>query len=526
MTRHLHISAPGAKASATAAVAAVLERLRAEGDPTPTVITLEPTTYYFDREGASRRVFTASGIPDAEKSVAFDLEGLSHVTVDGGGAELIFRDRMTPFSLRDCRAIRLQNFTVDFAFSRYCQGTVTASDASGFTLAIDPDCFSVEVDNTGHLHFLAGSDDFSTENTEVLLANEIFGRAPWDYIFVGDTDQPREGLATGLLETDATRVDAGHLRFTYRPGTRALVFPVSDVRMYRGGGMGIVAHASCDIELDRVTIAVRPGRPEVRSTTADGLYFVQCFGTVHIHDSVISRTLDDALNIHGIYTCVESCTADGDVVATVCFDPHKEISPFGVGDIVSISDGQSRRVKATATVTACTILDDRRTALVLSPVPELAVGDYLENITRSATFVFERNRVDHCPHLRISGPAPMRIRDNRFDRIQAILVSDLMEFWYESGCVRDMVIEGNRFENCPRIGGGHPIYITCTRGEADVHHSGIVIANNRFVSETGHAACIEFVDGVTLTGNVAALPDGTSAPDPYIIRGVTDLHTD
>ncbi len=39
------------------------------------------------------------------------------------------------------------------------------------------------------------------------------------------------------------------------------------------------------------------------------------------------------------------------------------------------------------------------------------------------------------------------------------------------------------------------------------------------------AACIEFVDGLILRNNTAALPDGTPAPEPFLWTNSVDIRT-
>ncbi len=501
-------------------------------------VSLQNAVYTFDKAGATVRDMTASGAEKAEKNVIFDFENVSDLTVDGNGAQLLFRDRVTPFAFHGCKNLTLKNFTIDFSFSRYCQGVVTASDETGFTLFIDPALFAAAPDGAGHMVFTCGSDTFSTRDTEVLLANEVFGRPPWDYIFAGDSTLSKEGLATTYLETDALPAGENQVRFAYRPGSRTPVYPIGEtllfcyeprenvnifledcgnvrlqnINIYRGGGMGIVAHTSRDILCDKVRITVRPGRAECRSTTADGFYFVQCSGEVTVRNSEISHTLDDALNIHGIYNAVEAIPAPDRIIAKTCFAPHRGICSFAAGKKITVSDKTTLCEKQTLTVLSVEKLDATRTLLTLDGPADAAVGDYIESIGLSASFLFENNLVTDCPHIRVAGPAPKVIRNNVFNGLHAIAVNDLMEFWYESGCVKSMQITGNSFVDCPRSGPIHPISIANTRGAASgTSHRDFLIAGNSFSNASGHAIFAECVDGITVR-------DNTVSDDPQAIQ--------
>ncbi len=510
------------------------DRLRPWRDQA-TIITLEPGTYTFDKPGTLRKDLTASGVADAPKDIVFDFSGMQDLVFDGQGSSLVFRDRLTPFVLQDARNVTLKNFDIDFTFSRYCQGVVTESDENGFTLFIDSSVFGFDVDEAGHISFHCGSVSFSTADNTILLANEVFGCAPWDYIFAGDCTCSKENLPTSHLETDAVRLDKDHVRFTYRDVSRRPVYEVGltflfcyeprenvnifldncenvkleNINIYRGGGMGIVAHTCRDITYDGVKIAVKPGRNECRSTTADGMYFVQCGGKVTVRNCEISATLDDALNIHGIYSKVVSQEAPDVLVAGMCFDAHKDITPFAPGAEVAFSNRETQCEESRATIVSVEKLDSMSARLTLDRPVTPAVGDFIECVGLSAEFLFENNYVNRCPHLRISGPASKIIRGNKFEETFAILVSDLMAYWYESGCVHDMLIENNYFKNCPRSGVGFPIRIDNTRGAGvNVRHENIRIIGNTFDSAHGYAVAADLVRGLTIKGNRGISAEG------------------
>ncbi len=437
------------------------------------------------------------------------------MVIDGCGAELMFFDRVTPFMLTNCKHVTLRNFTIDFAFARYCQGTVTRSDAEG------------------HIGFRCADEIISTREMLILLANKTFGKTPCDYIlremrsmarricrqaywkpmlgvwmptmcglfFVTDPAVP--SILWGKHFSSATsRV---RMSISFWMGVRTI--RVENVRMYRGGGMGIVAHTSRDVELAGVRIEPRPGRGECRSTTADGMYFVQCCGRVHIHDCTITDTMDDALNIHGIYTRVETVKSPDTIIARIGFDPHTGICPFAVGCEIAVIDGQSHVERTRVRVLSLDRLDDTRTCLRLDRPMTACVGDYIESIL-AAEFIFEDNTVARCPHLRISDPGKKMVRRNRFEEINAIVVDDLMDYWYESGPVTDLLMGDNDFDHCPRVGDAYAISIRCPCGRTtDARHRGIRIRGNRFDNASGHAVWVEHAEDVTIADNRFSNPE-------------------
>ena len=528
--------------NATPYVAEAVGRLKAGG-----VLSFEKGIYHFRKDGSHERDVRAINIAPGVKHVIFDLEDLSDVTIDGNGSEFVFDDIVFPFALQRCRHVTLRNFTIDFSFSRYCQGTVVQSDDSGFELAIDASHFKADVDAKGHVIFHSSDLSVSTEERPILLGNVVFGKPPWDYVFAGDSPHTRENLPTSHVETDAAPTERG-IRFTYREGSRRLLFPLGDqllfcyeprrnvnilsaysedihvenVSMYRGGGMGIVAARTRDFFLDHVAIQVRPGRNEARSTTADGVFLVQCDGVVSIKNSLIANTLDDALNIHGIYDKVCGVSSNS-ILVEEGREANHGFMFCEAGDLVEISDAETHRSKDTYNVLAAEMQPDGRIQLQLDgDCSSVAVGDFVENQSRVATFIFENNKVCGCPHLRISDNGTIRIRHNVFDGINCILVRDLLKYWFESGAVADMLIEGNTFVNTPQAGGGYAINIGSTRNEAsDICHRNITIRGNQIVSPNGHAIVASRVKGLVIQDNTF---DGGAQETMLNITNCLDLH--
>lgn len=533
--------------NATPRIVDAVSRLRSG---TAAQIQFEPGVYRLSPDGACRRSGIGAGyVMDSVKDVLFNLENLEEVTIDGNGAELSFTDRMFPFHLHNCRNITLKNFTIDFSCSMFTQGTVAASDESGFELAIDRSLFKYRVDSEGHIIFRCGRQEFSSADpVAILLGNEECGIPPWDYIFAGSTQADMTHLPVGYLLTDAVETANG-VRFNYRPESRRLTFPagqvlffnylprqnvniminscrdirVENVKIYRGGGMGIVAELSENLSYERVQIMPRPGRRECKSTTADGMFFTQCSGLVSIRSCRVSRTLDDALNFHGIYTRVVA--ADGNAIRVeACVPWHRGILPYRPGDRLRISDPETQKLKAHATVLDAKMSPDGSIAITLEGAADgVKASDLVENSSRRADFLFEGNHFDRFPHLRISGNGKIIIRDNRFERIECLYFCDLLQFWFESGVVRDLLVEGNEFVDCPWNGDSqYAVTVESTRKDStDVRNRGIVIRNNRFIGGDGKAIRVQLADGVEIRGNHYHLKDGISPVEICDCTGVT-----
>ncbi len=506
---------------------AVVAALRGVTPGEPTVLRFSPSDepYRFTREGAHVGEFYPSNNCSGTKRVIFPILGIDDLVIDGGGAEFLFCDRVFPFIIQHSHRIELRDFTINFDFPRYAQGIVTACDEAGFTLAVDGDAYPYTVEG-GSVAFAAGAEVRSTAERKFFLADLTTPRVGVCYLFAGDCPDSREGLAAPHLETDAAAV-AGGIRFTYCPGSQKKAFCLGDlllvshdenrendnifaefsdslifrrVTMHRGAGMGIIAQLCRDITIDR--LAVEPLTPDSSySITADAIHLVNCDGRVEITNCRITQTVDDAVNIHGVYALVRG--VEGDTVEIGFAHPEQQgLIPCLAGDILHVSDGETMRETGTVTVRAVDYPADRsviRLTLDEDEAASLHVGDLLENPARMPEVTMTGCTVTACPHMRISSSGRTIIRGNTLGLSHRdIMICDLLEYWYESGAVEDVLIEENRFVRTTgtaieirsgrRPGAGHP-------------HRNIRIIGNRFALPPSAAIRAADVEGLVIEGN-------------------------
>ena len=292
------------------------------------IIRFEKSTYYFYAEGAYEDIFYPCNNATSEKRVVFPILNMKNVTIDGGGSEFVFCDRVTPFVLQNSENICLKNFSIDFSFVRYCMGKVISGNDSGFGLHINRDLFRYHVDN-GNLLFGVGTDFLSTKKRKISVKGIAPKRRVY-FFYVGDTEC-KINLAAPCVLADAEESDEGiFLRYRedsfkvpYEPGDLLCLandnerencgifaefskrIVLKDIFMYRCAGMGIIAQLCTDITIDNFKIAIKENREEFYPTTADAMHFVQCDGKLVIQNSEVHGAYDDAVNIHGVYSNVE-----------------------------------------------------------------------------------------------------------------------------------------------------------------------------------------------------------------------------
>jgi hypothetical protein len=101
------------------------------------LIEFEKGKYVFSREGLEKHRIFSSSTKSGENYVLFPIKNKSNITIDGGGSEFIFCDRLQPFLFENCRNVELKNFSLDYSFLRYAYGNVVSISEAGFEIAID-----------------------------------------------------------------------------------------------------------------------------------------------------------------------------------------------------------------------------------------------------------------------------------------------------------------------------------------------------------------------------------------------------
>jgi hypothetical protein len=93
--------------------------------------------------------------------------------------------------------------------------------------------------------------------------------------------------------------------------------------------MGVLAQMSENITIDKMTVQAHEG--EFFSLSTDATHFVNCRGLVKVTNSSFSNQLDDALNVHGIFTRITHAQ-DNYIIVKYMHKSAKGIGIYNEGD--------------------------------------------------------------------------------------------------------------------------------------------------------------------------------------------------
>ena len=469
------------------------ERLRSAVDAVPDggIVRIEKGEYHFYAGRATKMTLSPSNNTRGEKRVLFPLVGRRDLTIDGGGSVFVLHDDVFPFAVTNCSGITLRNFTMKTFVPPVAEFTALAKTEEGALIEFSAGAPSFELDRTISLHSLRrlmirylmpGS---STEEVANLPA-----------AFIRADLEPRDGRKAFLRYSAAKprgidypfdvgervaanlAADRDRLSFFFQDCSDVRV---EAVRLPRGAGMGVVAQRCRNIVLR--DFDVEPEEGEGVSLTADIVQLINCCGSVVVEDCEMSRSLDDAINIHGNYLMLESVEGDKVTLRTK-HEQHAGFFPYRVGDELEFVEPKRRDVRAKAKVVAIATdpVDVTRVVLTLDrePAVEAVTGTIVENATLNPDVTIRNCRFRDVPHLRLSGRGRYLVENNLFVRCnEAVCAMDLADYWYESGRISDMTIR----ENTVIEGGGFRVGISGWNGdEPDLPkvHGKVVMKDNRF----------------------------------------------
>lgn len=507
-------------ADATAAVRDALLSLAGERDVR---LVFEPGEYYFSSADATRRFFGVSNNDSGEKAVVFPILGFDRLTIDGGGSTFIFGAGCFPIAVSESRHVTLKHMILDCDRSPIISFFLRNITDEGFDLCFDKrqNPFRIE---RGGLIFERAHGDVSNLEREFYLHRRIEHGHCVQFLITGDADVAVDHFPVPYSWMDAVEIEDG-VRLThraehphvcrYREGEEVLFVAdcerevdmilldrsenvrIKDVTIRRGRGMGVIGQLCENIELDGLrTDTAYHG--EASGVTLDALHFVHCSGLLEIRNCEISYPMDDALNVHGIYT--ELCASDGEHLRVRLVHHQQQfINPYRAGDLLELIDPRTRAIVAKYRVAAA-VLSDAGDEIELSGrftegADAAHAGCLVENPDRMPRLHLHDNHFYAYPNIRVSGRGGILIENNRFEQYSGTQLVDLSDFWFESGRIGEAIVRNNRFVDCVgRRGTAITVGISgVDEKNAPKIHRRVEISNNLFDGFAVHAVTVSGV---------------------------------
>ncbi|MFI3321142.1 MAG: right-handed parallel beta-helix repeat-containing protein [Rikenellaceae bacterium] len=523
-------------------------------------ITFEKGTYHFYPEFAFEKYQFYTNHGDYLTRYGFFLSGLKNVTIDGGGSEFIFHGVMAPFVVEHSDNVEIKNFSIDYKYPFYSEGKIVATNANNNTFDMEiSDDFTYEIRDeqlfflTPYYEFPIGQNYAYDPETRAVAYNASnipdqsgsgqkldednqykehygfdykYGIDPFDWSIrqrgtrmLYKVKELKKGVVRVTATAGAKLPQVGWVMVMKgRQGYNRLFsgfkfesvkdLYLENITLYHAAGMGYLFE-NCE-NTDMYKCKLIPSEGRLISATADATHYSGCRGTLSMRDCVMQSQLDDGTNIHGAYQAIEEAFDDHSVVIRAIHHQQFGFVLGRSGDKIAVVDPKQKLKQLyELTLESSELLNSRYQILTFKEeLPkDLKKNLLLENLTAQPTVLIENSNFsrNRARALLISTPAGTVIRNNYFSvEMSGVIVSGsgYEYYWAESGYAKDVVIEGNTFENCC-VGKKPAPSIMVHNGDNfdKMQMENITIKNNIFKQSENYILQLQGVKGVNFEGN-------------------------
>lgn len=533
----------GKDINATPVVIEALAKLKSTPN---SVLKFEEGEYHFFREGSLKRFFAVTNNTSCDKYIVFPIIDFDGLTIDGEGASFVFHEVTFPFIVHKSKNVTLKNITTDCAYSPIVLFTVKDKCEESFKLMFDKEKAPFVIEN-GSLNFVRELGIRS--GVELKYSLHAVHRIAILYLFTGDCVDEKRGLAAPFMHVDAEEIEGGVL-LKYRKDSPIkcgffenevlstivdggrdvdVIFldesediKIQNVTVRQGIGMGVIAQICRNIEIDNFSTDVEY-HSGVSTLTADSLHFVNCSGKIDIHDCKISHTMDDVINVHGMYTVLQEI-GEGKIIAKISHHEQKHVNIYRAGDPLDILDPKTFKSVAQFEVTSSRFIDDAETEIELcghfTAGAEAAVaGCLIENSLKIAEVHIHDNEFYKFPRILALGSGDIIIENNKLSHcVFALRCAVAPDYWYESGALQNLIFRNNTLDHCNAMG-GHAFISAGIEGFAPDNtpkiHKRFEISGNTFKNISKHAIHVAGIEELVVKDNTF----DTDRDDLFVVDG-------
>lgn len=401
---------------------------------------------------------------DVTKTLALLIDDAKDITINGNGSHFISMGKATSIAIVNSENISLRDFTIDYKNPTVCEMTVVAIDSDNdyMDCRVHPDSL-YKIENEKLIFY---GSNFSFDSGISQLYDAASGRTWREYGPLEDKSLRCQELFPGLIRLhyrdgedglNPYGASIGNVFQMRNPLRDELGIIISDsrsiklenVQMNFMHGLGLIAQNSRDIVIDGMIC--EPSRGRSCAAFADFLHFSGCSGLISIENSRFIGAHDDAINVHGTHLIITRQAGDR-ITARYMHPQSYGFASHAIGETIEAIDPLTLRPLASAEILDVKVTSLYDVELQISSSDGFTVGMAIENIDRTAELLVRNNHFECIPTrgILVTTRRKVVIENNVFKhlRLASILVSDDARGWYESGYVRDLLVQNNSFVDC------------------------------------------------------------------------------
>lgn len=497
----------------------------------PITVHFASGRYDFFPTHAHREVFNISNCNDDvanPKAIGIYFKNARHISLCGQGATLVFRGKMIELCVDHSEAITVSGLRFDYHRPTVSEFAVSAVGENWADITVHPDSHYSVAD--GKIHWLGEGWQYDTGLAQELIpeTDQVWRRKdPLKDLRIEELT-PFKLRAYGQHDMVAGRVF--QLRNPYRDCCGVFIRRSEDITLdhvdfYFMHGMGILCQFTENITLDSVRIAPEEGSGRTSAAWADCTHFSGCRGKITLTNCLFCGAHDDAVNVHGTHLRIEQQLGDHQIKVRFMHGQTYGFMAFNPSDTIEFFRWDTLGAFGKNRVVTAELINPRELVLKLEkPVPDWRENDVIENVTWTPEVEISGCVVQRIPTrgFLLTTRRPMRIHSNRFVRLKmyGIHIESDAEDWFESGCVRDLIIANNQFIDCQQA--AVKISPHKSKRNPSVHRNIRILDNDIRLPENAHALEASGTSGLTLSGNQIKAP-GRTAEELFLINDCKDV---
>ncbi len=514
------------------------------------VLVFEKGRYDFWPEDAIRKEYfisntsTEEECPSKVKTLGLFFEDMQGLTIEGNDATLMFHGKMTMIAFAHSEHMKLQNLHIDFERPAGSEITYTKVDENGVEVRLHRDS-RYEIEN-GRIH-LYGEGWRSNRNHCIehdVETDRFFYSQGWNTLSKANAVEVAPGIVrfstpkdfrpkvgNTLTVRDIIRDQVGMFIYESRDVT------LENVEMRYMHGLGIVSQYTRDITMKNVICAPREGSGRILASSADFMHFSGCSGKISIYGCKFSGAHDDPINVHGTNLRAMRKVDNRTLELRFMHGQSYGFNAFFEGDTVAFVKVSTMERVAMAKVTSVKRLTERTVEVAFdAPIPQaMELGyDCVENMSCTPEVEIRNCYFTHTSTrgTLMTTPRKVVIADNTYHKtgMSAILIEGDAEGWFESGPVKDVLIENNTFVDCAYNGGPENAVIALHPENKVVDanrpvHRNVRIIGNKFRLSGNPALYAKSTEGLVFKDNKVEQLPGANAnkKELFILNGCKNV---
>lgn len=455
-------------------------------------------------------MYFSQGLNDVERDYAVSLLNVKNVTVLGNNTMFTIVGAMSGFHMVNCESVAIKGISYDYGRAPFSMGEIVSSTETSVVVKIKDNYPMtgvtsindyLEFDKYTHMprtngNFLLSSDmkNYSIDGQNLTIN------------FRSAINKPVNG--TLVVVSHYTYGNNGF----YLEDCKDVTFENIDV--FTTAGMGLVGLASENLTINRFNLRLKPDTDRLMTSTADGMHFGACRGTLKVTNCLIENTHDDAINVKaGHYFGVSEIDY---AQKTLKLNKLNYMHRIAEGDTINFYKSDLEFVDSIKIEQIDSSKKDEYVVIKTDKLPQTITADLIvANRSTAPRVTFENNVIRNKRNRGVLlQSADSVVRNNAFFNVGHGSLSIMTEAsqFNEAIVPENILVENNKFigGNSMGSGIGGDIGIIAYGKEWISAPAGTiknVTINNNFIANTAkRAISVASVGGLKVTNNLIYNP--------------------